>query len=334
MLKVYYFLELFYDLYREFRIQKKFNRRFLSPYLKQLEQKFEGNFSEALLKKIENYYCQFIPVLLCSRYKKLYGKRLSETERTRAMWCGILTPVFDDLIDAENYSLDYLPDTIEAHQAFIPHHFLEKVAKEIQSRLLISIPNKKEYFEAINKAYKSQIDSLKQKNKEIASEDIFTITYEKGGAAFIVFRNLIDEPMSEDFESAQYTIGFLFQISNDIFDIHKDVTAGICTLSNTVTKFSKLKKITEDLIYSQNDQIDALPFSSKRKLQFKLATNIINARSLVGLDHLHSKFKTSYPLSFNFWESKARSETIIDMENPILFFKWLIYSWRLAKSRT
>src|SRR3569833_627789 len=91
-------------VYKEIRIQKKFNRDFLVPYLDELEQRHNGTFQPEQRGKILNYYGLFFTSFLCSSYKRLYGQTLSPDERKRATLFGSLTPVGDDLFDIDMLS--------------------------------------------------------------------------------------------------------------------------------------------------------------------------------------------------------------------------------------
>src|SRR4051794_11773627 len=88
-------------VYGEIQVQKQFNKTFLIPYLDELEEKYNGKFQPEQRNKILKYYGLFITSFLCSSYKRLYGKKLSDDERKRATLFGILTPVGDDLFDID-----------------------------------------------------------------------------------------------------------------------------------------------------------------------------------------------------------------------------------------
>src|SRR5689334_2433666 len=92
-------------VYKEIKIQKRFNKTFLIPYLAALERKHDGIFEPEQKKKILDYYGMFITSFLCSSYKRLYGKQLTAEERKRATLFGILTPVGDDLFDIDKLDI-------------------------------------------------------------------------------------------------------------------------------------------------------------------------------------------------------------------------------------
>src|SRR5947209_16256273 len=94
------------EVYKEIKVQKQFNKTFLIPYLDELEKKYNGKFQPEQRNKILNYYGLFITSFLCSSYKRLYGKKLSDEERKRTTLFGILTPVGDDLFDIDKLDME------------------------------------------------------------------------------------------------------------------------------------------------------------------------------------------------------------------------------------
>ena len=106
MMNIFSYIHAFRNVYKEIKVQRQFNKTFLVPYLKELEAKYEGSFYPEQKTKIEQYYGLFITAFLCSSYKRLYGKKLSDDERRRATLFGILTPVGDDLFDIDKLSYE------------------------------------------------------------------------------------------------------------------------------------------------------------------------------------------------------------------------------------
>ena len=149
-------------VYKEIKIQKQFNKTFLIPYLDELEKKHSGKFQSEQRNKILKYYGLFITSFLCNSYKRLYGKVLSDEERKRATLFGILTPVGDDLFDIDkldNESIQQITFRPEAYNATI---FSSKVAKEIQTYLLNTVPHKEEYLKASKDVLDIQVETGKQ----------------------------------------------------------------------------------------------------------------------------------------------------------------------------
>ncbi len=122
-------------VYTEIKVQKQFNKTFLTPYLDELEKKYNGKFQPEQRGKILNYYGLFITSFLCSSYKRLYGKTLSDEERKRATLFGVLTPVGDDLFDIDKLDNESIQQITFHPETFNATTFSAHVAKEIQTYL-------------------------------------------------------------------------------------------------------------------------------------------------------------------------------------------------------
>src|SRR5438270_59703 len=140
------YFSAFRSVYREIQLQKQFNNSFLLPYLDELERKYDGSFATEQRHKIVNYYGMFITSFLCSSYKRLYGKRLTDEERKRATLFGILTPVGDDLFDIDKLNVNSIATITFAPETYTATTFAGHVAKEIQSYLLHHVPHTNEYL--------------------------------------------------------------------------------------------------------------------------------------------------------------------------------------------
>src|ERR1700759_5204031 len=119
-------------VYSEIKIQKRYNKTFLIPYLDELEKKYNGKFQPEQRKKILDYYGLFITSFLCSSYKRLYGKVLSDDERKRATLFGVLTPVGDDLFDIDKLDKESIRQITFHPETFNARTFSSHVAKELQ----------------------------------------------------------------------------------------------------------------------------------------------------------------------------------------------------------
>jgi hypothetical protein len=311
------------------REQNKYKHSFLLPYLKTLEKKYEGHFSKEQKIKIEKFYGLFIPAILCSSYKKLYGEKLKEKERERATLFGILTPMGDDLLDVDKLPINKIIALTFDPDQYNATLFSEKVTKEIQGFLLKNVPHKAAYISASKAVLDIQVETEKQLNQNISQTEIEHITYTKGAVSVIIYHQCLDVVADEQMLDALFYIGSLYQLGNDLFDVYKDTRDHIYTLPNTCTDFINLRSEFIERVKEQNKKIMALPQPYKRKLRFSIIMNNVNARSLVAIDEwIALEKKSGGKIDFT---NKTRKELIIDMEKPRLFLKWLYYTWQLPK---
>ena len=316
-------------LYKEIKVQKQFNKDFLIPYLNQLEIKYSGRFRDEQKQKILNYYGLFIPSFLCSNYKKLQGKKLTDDERKRATLFGILTPVGDDLFDEDKLDIESIKTITFTPENYTATTFSAHVAKEIQAFLLQHVPHKAAYLEASKNVLDIQIETVKQTRPDNTRQELEKITYTKGAVSVIIYHQCLDDVADEQMKEVLFLIGSLYQLGNDIFDLYKDVRDNIYTLINTCDDFKTFRKSFLERVKLQNQKIMALPYPEKNKKEFCFVMNTINARAVVALDQFISlQKKTGSKID---WWQLQRKDMIVDMEKPVNFLKWLVYAYKLAK---
>ena len=320
------YIKAFISVYKEIKIQKQYNKTFLIPYLQQLEEKYNGKFSDEQKKKITGYYGLFITSFLCSSYKRLYGKKLSHAERKRATLFGILTPVGDDLFDIDKLDHQSIEQITFDPYSFNATTFSAHVAKEIQSFLLADVPHKEAYIKASKAVLDIQVETAKQTNASISKEEIERITYTKGAVSVIIYHQCLDDAADEQMQEVLFLIGSLYQLGNDIFDLYKDVRDNIYTLINTSEHYEALKEKFVSRVKLQNQKIMSLPYAQKDKETFCIIMNTINARSMVALHQFIAFEKKKGKIDW--WQSE-RKDMIVDMEKPSNFLKWFYYIWKL-----
>ncbi len=318
-----------WNVFSEIRQQKKFNQAFLVPYLAELEEKYNGRFSEEQRHKILQYYGLFITAFLCSSYKKLRGEKLTDAERKRATLFGILTPVGDDLFDIDKLDEAAIRQITFSPQTYTASTFLSHVAKEIQSYLLDHVPHREAYVEASKNVLEIQAETIKQTDRATPEEVTRRITFTKGAVSVIIYHQCLDEAADAQMLDTLFYIGSLYQLGNDIFDLYKDVRDNIYTLINTCADFKKFREDFMARVALQNKKIMALPFAEKDKQDFCVKINTINARSMVALDQfVRYQEEKGGPID---WWQEERKRLITDMEKPRNFLKWLHYCYTLPK---
>lgn len=322
-------IRIAWNVFKEIRVQKKYNHSFLIPYLDELEKKYNGQFPSEQRQKILNYYGIFITAFLCSSYKKLAGTTLSFEERKRATLFGILTPVGDDLFDLDKLDeaairqITFHPETYNAQT------FSSNVAKEIQTYLLTHVPHREAYILASKNVLDIQAETIKQTDTNTSRDETTRITYTKGAVSVIIYHQCLDEAANAQIQEALFYVGSLYQLGNDIFDLYKDVRDNIYTLINTCDDFTAFRKVFLERVSLQNKKIMELPFPEKNKKDFCVVMNTINARSMVALDQF-VKYQQKKGEKINWWK-EDRKTMITDMEKPMNFLKWLRYCYTLPK---
>ena len=326
-MNIFNYFSACYRVVKELRSQQRFNSNFLRPYLKELEEKYNGKFSVEQRFKIEKYYGLLIGPILCGTYKMLYDTKLTEEERKRATLFGILTPLGDDLFDVYHVPIEDINKLTFEPENYQAKHFAEGVVKEIQSFLLETVPHKKEYLAASKDVLDLQVATAAQTSPGISNDALEEITFRKGAVSVIIYHQILNEAADEKMMKVLNEVGGLYQLGNDLFDVYKDTRDEIYTIPNTCKDFNTLKKQFIDKIKWMNRLIEQLPYTKNKKEIFSIIINSINARSIVAIEEwisFHEKHGKEKVL-----KSFERKDLIIDMEKPRLFLKWLYYSWKL-----
>lgn len=328
-LSLFSFISAVKNVYREIRIQKKFNNAFLIPYMKNLEIKYNGKFSDEQTHKILNYYSLYIASFLCSNYKRLYGKKLTQAERKRVSLFGILTPVGDDLFDIEKLDIECIRAITYHPENYPATTFASQVAKEVQSRILSDVPFREAYLEAAKNVLEIQIETICQTNTSISIEEMERITFAKGAYSVIIYHQTLDQLADEKMMEVLFLVGSLFQLGNDVFDFYKDVRDHIYTLVNTCKDFSEFKNKFEEKVRQMNRKIFALTFDKKNKREFCIIMNTVNARTLVAIEHFIRLEKSNGGI-IDGWKLE-RKDLVVDMEKPVNILRWFKNIYRLQQ---
>ncbi len=328
-MRLFRYINISRNVYKEIKKQKQFNKTFLVPYLHDLENKYNGKFSDEQKKKILNYYGLFITSFLCSSYTKLYGRTLTDAERKRATLFGILTPVGDDLFDVDKLDIESIRCITYTPENYTATTFSAHVAKEIQMFLLAAVPHKETYLKAAKNVLDIQIETARQTDPAISVPELEHISFTKGAVSVIIYHQCLDQVADEKMKEVLFLTGSLFQLGNDIFDLYKDVRDNIYTLINTCADYTAFRKYFLDRVQLQNKKIMDLPYPEKNKKEFCFVMNTINARSVVALDQF-ARMQQKKGEKINWWQLQ-RQDMIVDMERPRNFLKWLYYAYKLAE---
>ncbi len=325
---LYHYFNTAIIFYKELTFQKKYINEQIKPYLNYLEEKHKGNFTDFQRHKILNYYCLYIPSVVCFSYKKLLGQSFTESDRIAASKMGLITPIYDDLFDElklDSKQIELLTNNPDSFESDI---FLTKIVKEVLIDLIDTSYDKAAFQKVNSEMFKIQIDSMEQFNPAISKSELYRITWTKGMLSWVFYYTHLfgnpDEKMNEIF----YEYGGLSQLCNDIFDIYKDCRVKNYTLANTCTDFNEMKLLYLQKVRIINNKINELTYPNSKKNYFKLVILALIASTMVAIDyHIQTEKKKGKNIN---WFELERSLLVIDMSKPKNMFKLLYNIWKLA----
>ena len=307
---------------RDLHTQKKFIARHLQPILLEF-QAVNNSTPDIDYKRITNYYALAVSAIIGETHCTLHRKAMTTTERRAGTLIGACSVLFDDFFDNSNLTDEYITQLINNPKNIEPTNNSVKLAIQLYSKLLEGIQYSENIQQALNDVFQEQVRSKKQKNSDLAEEEIRDITFTKGGTAFLLYRKAFGEISTRCEEKFYYTLGAIMQLENDIFDVYKDRQEGIRTL---VTACHDIKPVRNLYLYLINELFEGaqqLPVNPKAVAKAMRVLMLVICRGLVCLDQLENLQKSTN----NRFELMAysRSELICDMEKPTNFMKMIHY---------
>ena len=246
-------------------------------------------------------------------FSALRGKPVHANEQRRALLIGAITPLLDDAVDEERLtSMEILKALMIGSD--------DRFAIPSQMFRELSNPPDAIFLDAFKVALQAQDASIKQlEDQSLSTEELIPITATKGGSWTFLYRTVMDHKIVDGEKEAIYELGYLMQLTNDAFDVYKDLQGGQQTLFTNATDIRPLKQIYQDQITAINDRFLALPFMMKHKRAMLLAVSAIAARGLICIDQLLDCQRTSEdefkPNEYD------RKQLICDMEKPANIWK-------------
>jgi hypothetical protein len=312
------------------RVIKKRKSETLSAYklLADIEEKENGEFNPKTKRKVAVSYGIYLP-LICDSFTLLHGRYANDEEKKRFIHYFIFCSLFDDftddttMTDADLRAISYHPETYTAK------NFDEKVFIQSNSFLKNIVTQKESYDKLSKAAFDAQIESRRQEQPDLGRGDLQRITFHKGGYCVQLSHHYLLYRQNDDEEKIWYLLGILIQLTNDLYDIHKDLQQPIFTLPNTLTDIYSFEKNFHRIIDNIRRSISELKYEKKLLSEFNHAVAGIFSFGLIAIDQL-KKIQGSAG-SMPDLNTIPRKELIVDMEKLFNIRKWLMYSYKYSK---
>ena len=218
------------EVKKQVKVQRDFIHKNLHPILSKYHHQNDGSLSAFDFDKITNYYGIGSPVLAGEGISGFLNKTISDSERKSLTFMAAITGLFDDFFDRSNQSLERIKGLMTLNEDIIASNSHEKLFQDLVKSILQTVKDKKRVQEYAEKVFLAQVESLKQKEKSLSWDELFYITYQKGGESLLFYRCSFDDEISPEEEKCLFKIGGLVQICNDVFDVSKDLKEGVRTI--------------------------------------------------------------------------------------------------------
>lgn len=263
------------------------------------------------LKRIRFYTIQ--SAIVNKWFATLRGSKLAEKEKKCALYLGALTPLSDDLTDSARYDAKAILAAWDKRSN--DNSSTEIVAgRYLYNKLLENASPGFAVYSA--RALEAQDESMEQMKPELLSfHSLQTITFKKGAASTMLGRSMLLHPLLAGEEEAIYQLGYLLQLTNDVFDVHKDFMNKQQTL---VTNTSDIRLLFDE--YKQGwkevtEKFFSLEYDQKNITEFLLQVSTILARGYIAYEQLlQCQLRTGNQFNPSLYK---RKELICDMEKPV-----------------
>lgn len=298
-------------------------------YLHNIEQKFSGKFDEVTFNKIVKSYSLWLP-MVTDNFARLFGNYASTTEQERTIHYFICSSVFDNFFDNKLLSVQQIENITFNYQSFQPQTFDEGASLHSHLFLLNYIFSKEEYLSVLRKEFNAQVASLNQFNQNISDEEIQHITFEKGGNAVLMCYYYTDVEGTVEERNCWYALGTLIQLSNDLFDIYKDLQEGVETLATRCIDAYQLEKMFLHQVEILKQNIQRLPCNKSHQQNFSTSVSSSYVLGLIAIDNL-KRIQFNHNNHLPSLKSLSRKELIIDMEKLSNIFKGIKFAYKFAR---
>jgi hypothetical protein len=308
------------NLYRQVKKQERSLDDQFPVALAGLVPDFHQTFSKSQIKRITKYW-QLGLNLVCKNLYDLTGKVLQPNEHKRIMLLSVFGPVFDDLFDDKILDHTQIAALVSNPETYVAVSDTDRLVVKIYLELLRNLPRKELFVEQLQAVAYWQQESLKQLNENISEEELYQITYNKSYYAVLLYCAVLDEYPGSALREMLFPIAGLMQLTNDAFDVYKDVHNYVYTLPVLYRNFERLQQHFMAEVARINDILWQLPCKSRAKQNYAITIHSLHAMGWMSLEQL-KEITTGIP-TVAVLRSMNRKSLVCDMDNFAQKRKWL-----------
>ncbi|MFB6453845.1 hypothetical protein ACE38W_01135 [Chitinophaga sp. Hz27] len=294
------------------------------PLIDELEHALGLQLPPAVRKKAITCHSIFVP-MVCDLFTALHGRTTTEEEKNSIFYYFICSGLFDDFADDKTLTAAQLREIMlhpASYQCNTPE---EKIFVYTGLRLNSVVRNKASYEQVLKQLLTAQLDSGKQFDPAISNSELEEITFSKGGNSLQLVYYYLNIPTTAEERHCWFLLGAIIQLTNDLYDIYKDLQAGIQTLPNRMKSAIDFQQYFNSVVSKLENHLHKLPYKHKRKHAFHLGLASICSFGNTALEHLIELQAASDKLPA--LHTLPRKSLIIDMEKPRNIWRCMKYSY-------
>ncbi len=296
--------------------------------LNQIERSLNGSFDQLTFNKIVKSYSIYLPIVN-DAFASLHGRTTNESEQLKSIHYFICSSLFDNFWDDKTYTQNQIEAFTFNPYQYSPQTFDERAYLQSHIFLLDQIKDKDSYFSVLRKESDAQAASMQQFNKTITNEMIQNITFDKGGNAVLLCRYYLEVIPTKEEENCWYVLGKIIQLTNDLFDIYKDIQHDMQTLATRCNNAYTMEVFFLHQIEFMKYNISQLPYTKQKKFFFSLSMAACYCFGLIAIKQL-KKIQGSEG-SLPDFKTLPRKALIVDMEKISNIWLWIKLIYKHAR---
>ena len=297
-------------------------------YLNELESELVGKFSHTTRRKIIRTF-SLNQLLALSSFTNLENRKINELESKRNLLYWILSALYDDLLDEKLLTTEDIDQLFNDTTSFTNPNFTTKVLIKTHEDLSNICKNKNDYLSAVTAIHKAQQKSNIQFNINTSFEALVDIAILKGGTSFVLFPQFLELKNANEYSKCWYLIGVLSQMTNDLFDIYKDVKEEIYTYANKSNDCFQIKNIYQNEVEKLKTAVKQLPIHKAQQADLFYKLSVIPAFGYLAFNNLE-EIQGNNKMLPNY-KTIPRNKLIIDMEKPINILRLIRQAYIISK---
>jgi hypothetical protein len=311
-------LRRLFKLHHQLKIQERYCRHQL-PTLVANVAGDDHTFSSKDTQRIIKYY-QLSLNVLCGNLYQLTGNTLQANEHRRIVLLSVFLPFFDDLFDEQLLDHEQIADLVAAPEAYNPANKTDALVKAIYLELLALVPQRQLFMQQLQEVCHWENESLKQLNDRISEEQLYQITYNKSYYSILLFCAVLDHYPSPEIQKVLYPVAGLMQLTNDAFDVWKDVHNGVYTLPNLYRNYEQLQQQFLLEMAFINHQLQQLPYPVQARQTYAITVHALHAMGWMALEQL--KKVTAGVSNITGLKALSRQELVCDLDSMKQQINW------------
>jgi hypothetical protein len=302
-------------VFRLMRLQQQFMQKTIQKEINFIKTENDGSLKESDFYKITNIYSLIVTGLFCELFCNLYGTKMTEKERLASTYQCALVGLFDDFFDANNgWNSDDLKKIIQN-----PADFKGENSRQV---FFLTLVNKIHQLEGVygrimphtKAVFHWQEQSILQINGNLDQNQLTEITKQKGVSSFSFLRSVLNHPITDDEYDFVQSLGLVFQLYDDIFDVYDDKESNIQTFMTDTKDIGKVKTMFFDSYIDAKVKLEKLPVAEKNKRFFNKILSVLYSTALVQLQQLQAAQKNNNNI-FDL-QKLTRKDLVCDMQKP------------------